>query len=361
MKSSFNGYTHIALFGESHGLSVGAVIDGFVPGFFVDEMGVKAEMKRRAPSLSFFSTDRRERDEVSFESGIFKGYTTGAPILLRIQNEGAKSEDYEGKQYVLRPSHADYTAFLKQGGFQDFRGGGHFSGRLTAPLVAAGALYKQYLETHQVHIVSHLKKVGKQEDRSFLPSDFEAQNRRALFESSFPCLSSAASEKMKMEILSAKEAKDSVGAIIEGAILGVNRPIGGNFFEGLESKLAQMFFAVPGVKGVSFGDGFALAAGKGSECNDAYGIKEGKIQTQTNHQGGISGGIANGMPILFQVGFKPTSSIGLPQETVNYLTMKKETIQIEGRHDPCIGVRGLPVVEAMAAICIGDLYMKEAI
>jgi len=307
----------ITIFGESHGAAIGVVIDGLPAGIAVDSEFICSEMLRRAPGNDAFSTPRKEADEVEILSGVYNGNTTGAAVCGIIRNTDTRSKDY--RPNLIRPGHADFTAFVKYGGFADPRGGGHFSGRLTAPLVFAGAIAKLVLRERGISVAA----------RRLSPSDDE--------------------------ILAAKADGDSVGGAIECVILGVPAGVGAPIFGSVESKISAMMFSVPAVKAVEFGAGVEFAAMRGSEANDEFYIENGEIRTRTNHNGGVNGGISNGMPIEFRVTFKPTPSISKRQNTVDIELMEDSTVEISGRHDPCIVPRAVVVVEAAAALCVLDL------
>jgi chorismate synthase len=327
------------------------VIDGIPAGEAVDMEKVSLEMKRRAPGRDEFSTARREADEVEILSGLLEGRTTGAPLCGVIFNADARPGDYGA---VLRPGHADWTALLKFGGFSDMRGGGHFSGRLTAPLTFAGSVAKQILSRRKVEVCARIVAIGDVTDDS-APAPEE---RRAISAAEFPASPSAA-PAMKEAIKSAKNAGDSVGGVVEAAVFGLSGGLGEPFFGSMESSISSLVFSVPAVKGIEFGDGFRLASMRGSEANDALFIENGKIFSRTNHNGGILGGITNGMPLIVRVAVKPTPSIALPQESVNPSGMTGETVQTAGRHDPCIVKRVAPVLEACLAVCALDAIVTS--
>ncbi|MBO5665884.1 MAG: chorismate synthase [Firmicutes bacterium] len=332
MMNTFGEQLKLSIFGESHGNGIGMVIDGLPPGLAVDETFIAAEMARRAPGNSSLSTPRKEADQVELLSGVFNGFTTGAPICGMIRNTNTRSKDYTPE--LPRPGHADLTAHLKYNGFADYRGGGHFSGRLTAPLVFAGALCKSLLANNSISVEAAITAIGGVTGHGL-------------------------TESMEDVILKAKEEGDSVGGIIECVASNLPAGLGSPFFGSVESRLASMLYSIPAVKGVEFGDGFALANMRGSEANDAI-IRSGpNYRTQTNHNGGINGGITNGMDVVFRVAIKPTPSISKPQETVNLLTGESATLQVHGRHDPCIVPRAVCVVEAAAAIVFADLLLCQ--
>jgi len=314
---------------------------------------LQAFLSRRAPGQHVTSTTRKEADKPEFLGGILDGYTCGAPIAAVITNTNTRSGDYENLKDCPRPGHADFTAQMKYGGFQDTAGGGHFSGRLTAPLCIAGGLCKQWLERKGISIGAHLKSVGKISDRCFDPMHPQ------LFEvgKDFPVLDEKAGNQMLDAICDAKSQGDSLGGVIECAVTGLPVGLGDPMFGGMESRIAQIIYGIPAVKGVEFGAGFAAAAMLGSENNDAFTVSDGKIQTVTNHAGGILGGITSGMPLLFSVAIKPTPSIQKQQQTVSMARQEVTPLVVQGRHDPCIAPRAVPVVEAAAAIAIFDAYL----
>ena len=316
---------------------------------------IMMEMSRRAPGKSSLSTPRKESDIPEILSGYFEGKTTGTPLCAIIRNSNTKSKDYSKLKDVMRPGHADYTGAVRYKGFNDYRGGGHFSGRITAPLVFAGAICKQILEVKGIIVSAHINSIGKIKDCSFLESDISDELLNSFKENELPLINTKLEDEMRQEILSTRSSGDSIGGTIECAILGVSPGIGDPFFDSVESTLAHLMFSVPAVKGIEFGKGFDISKMRGSEANDEYYLENGNIKTKTNNNGGILGGITNGMPIIFNVAIKPTASIFKEQNTVNIVTMEETTLCIEGRHDPCIVQRALPVIEAVAAIGITEL------
>jgi len=345
----------LSIFGESHGAAIGITIDGLQSGFELNLDLIKIEMAKRAPGNSELSTKRKEPDDFQILSGFFNGKTTGSPLCAIIYNSNQNSVDYEKFKNLIRPSHSDYTGHCKYNGFNDYRGGGHFSGRLTAPLVFAGAVSKQLLNAKGILIGSHIKSIAQINDIAFDPSHINAKTLSTLNSSDFPVLTQNIKQKMKEEIILAKNDKDSVGGIIETAIINLPVGIGEPFFDSVESTLAHLIFSVPAVKGIEFGAGFEITKIRGSLANDPYYIDNGKIKTKLNNNGGINGGISNGMPIIFRTAIKPTPSIGIIQNTVDIMKKQNTTIEISGRHDPCIVPRALPVIEAVTAIAIMDL------
>ena len=359
MKSTFGQNLTISLFGESHGAAIGCVLDGFPSGMKIDVDFLNAQMDKRRAQGSM-STARREADQVKFVSGVKNGVTCGTPICLMIENTSQHSKDYSKMRNIARPSHADYTAEIKYGGYQDADGGGHFSGRLTAPLVAAGALCLQLLKEKGIMIGTHLYQMKNIKDDAFdalNPSpQIELCNQKL-----FSVLNVDAEKSMMECIEQARIYKDSVGAVLETAIAGLPVGIGNPYFHSLESVLSHLIFSVGGVKGIEFGSGFDFAFMNGSNANDAFEIKENKVVTTTNHNGGINGGISNGMPVLFKTVIKPTPSIYQMQKTVDFKAMENVDLEIEGRHDPCIAHRARVVIDSLTAIAVVDLMMSRSI
>ena len=355
MSGMWGSKIKLSIFGESHGNAIGITIDGLPAGFSIDMDKIMMEMARRAPGKSSLSTPRKESDIPEILSGYFEGKTTGAPLCAIIRNSNTKSKDYSKLKDVMRPGHADYTGAVRYKGFNDYRGGGHFSGRITAPLVFAGAICKQILEVKGIIVSAHINSIGKIKDCSFLESDISDELLNSFKEKELPLINTKLEDEMRQEILSARSSGDSIGGTIECAILGVSPGIGDPFFDSVESTLAHLMFSVPAVKGIEFGKGFDISKMRGSEANDEYYLENGNIKTKSNNNGGILGGITNGMPIIFNVAIKPTASIFKEQKAVNIITMEETTLCIEGRHDPCIVQRALPVIEAVAAIGITEL------
>ncbi|MBR5614665.1 MAG: chorismate synthase [Clostridia bacterium] len=343
----------ISIFGESHGGGIGAVIDGIPSGLTIDTDFIKREMQRRAPGQNKLSTPRKEADEVEILSGIFDGKTCGTPIIGIIRNTNTQSKDY--RKNLLRPGHADLTGLLKYGDSHDFRGGGHFSGRIAAGLVFAGAIAKQVLKEQGITIGSHIKQIHNVKENSFLDIDNLQKDLLAeLTSKAFPVIDDTIGEKMQQEILNAAADKDSVGGIIECAAIGTPEGWGSPFFSAVESQISSIMFSIPAVKGIEFGRGFDFAEMYGSTANDPFATDGNKIFTATNNNGGINGGITNGMPIVFSVAVKPTPSIAKVQNTVDIEKMENTTIEIIGRHDPCIVQRAAVVVECAAALALLD-------
>ena len=353
MSSTYGENLKLSIFGQSHSAGIGMVLDGIPAGLTVDLDKLQAFLNRRAPGQNDWSTPRKEEDRPEFLGGILDGFTCGSPIAAVIRNTNTRSGDYANLKDCPRPGHADYTAQVKYSSFQDAAGGGHFSGRLTAPLCIAGGLCKQWLEERGIRIAAHIACIGGVDDLSFDPLAPQTNS----VGSDFPVLSAAAGEAMQEAIRSAKAEGDSVGGVIECAVTGLPAGLGEPMFGGTESRIAQIIYGIPAVKAVEFGVGFCAADLRGSECNDPFGLQDGKVVTLTNHAGGILGGITNGMPLLFRAAIKPTPSIPNPQQTVNLATGEITTVQVKGRHDPCIVPRAVPVVEAAAAIAIYDLIL----
>ena len=355
MSGMWGNNIKVSIFGESHGNAIGINIDGLPSGFEIDIDKIMVEMARRAPGKSPLSTPRKEGDVPEILSGYFEGKTTGTPLCAIIRNSNTKSKDYSKLKDVMRPGHADYTGAIRYNGFNDYRGGGHFSGRITAPLVFAGAICKQILESKGIVIAAHVNSIGNIKDKSFLETDINDELLNSFKGNELPLINTNLEASMREEIMNARSDKDSIGGTIECAILGVKPGVGNPFFDSVESTLAHLMFSVPAVKGIEFGRGFDISKMRGSEANDEYYLDGEIIKTRTNNNGGILGGITNGMPIVFNVAIKPTASIFKEQKTVNIETMEETTLNIEGRHDPCIVQRALPVIEAVAAIGILEL------
>ncbi len=351
MKNTFGNHLTVTLFGESHGVAIGAVLDGLAPGITVDEDAIRRMLTLRRPSGSI-STSRVEADTVEFLSGVVNGVTTGTPLTLIIRNENTRSGDYAALQTVMRPAHADYPARCKYHGFEDTRGGGHFSGRVTAALVAAGAIVLSALEKKGITIGTHIARCAGIPDRAF---GNLADDINTLSTAVFPALDETAGEQMQAAILAAKQDGDSVGGVLETAVLGLPAGVGEPWFDTFEGSLSHILFSVPAVKGVEFGDGFALADMRGSQANDPYQMESGKVVTATNHNGGVIGGITSGMPVVFRTAVKPTPSIAKAQQTVDLSTGENTTLAIKGRHDPAVVHRARIVVDAVTALCVADM------
>ena len=354
MSATWGKKIRYTIFGESHGKGIGMTIDGLPPGFEIDLAEVKREMARRAPGQNLLSTDRQEKDAFVIWSGFINGKTTGTPLCAIIENQDQRSADYEAMDQKFRPGHADYSGYIKYNGFNDIRGGGHFSGRLTAPLVFAGAVAKQLLRLEGITIGSHIQRIGSISEPHFDAVNIEHEFLQQLSHQEFSVIDPLISKQMQECILSAKSAGDSVGGVIEAAAIHLPAGCGDPFFDSLESTLSHLLFSIPGIKGVEFGSGFAIAEMHGSVSNDAIYNQNGIIKTSTNHNGGILGGITNGMPLIFRVAMKPTASIHLEQHTVN-AKGENVTLIVGGRHDPCIVPRAVSVIEAVTAMAILDI------
>lgn len=345
----------ISIFGESHGNAIGINIDGLPAGIELDLDKIDKEMKRRAPGKSSISTSRNESDIPEILSGYFDGRTTGTPLCAIIRNSDTRSKDYGEVKNLMRPGHADYTGHIKYSGFNDYRGGGHFSGRITAPLVFCGAICKQILSQEGIEIGAHIKKVKNIEDKDFNYVNISRKELLNLQNLELPLLDLSKEEAIKNTILDAKNQGDSVGGIIECAVVGIDIGIGNPFFDSVESTLSHLLFSVPSIKGVEFGLGFDITDMYGSQSNDEMYYDGDTVKSKTNNNGGIVGGITTGMPIIFKVAIKPTPSISKQQNTVNIKDKKDDVLAIKGRHDPCIVQRAIPVIEAVTAIGIFDL------
>ncbi len=355
MSSTYGQKLKLSIFGQSHGAAIGMTLDGIPAGLPVDMNMLQAFLERRAPGHGEYATTRKEADAPEFLSGIVNGYTCGAPITAIIKNSSHRSADYSNLFTCPRPGHADYTAQVKYKGYQDVAGGGHFSGRLTAPLCIAGGMCLQWLEKAGIQIGAHISAIAGIHDDPFDPVSPEFSS----IDAQFPVINGNAGKNMKAAITQAKQAGDSVGGVIECAITGIPAGIGEPMFDGMEGRLSQILFGIPAVKGVEFGSGFDSANKLGSQNNDPYAVCNEKIVTTTNHAGGILGGITNGMPVVFRVAIKPTPSISLMQKSVNLSTLEETTLSVHGRHDPCIVPRAVPVVEAAAAIALYDAILSN--
>jgi chorismate synthase len=355
MKNTFGNSVTVTLAGESHGEAITVILDGLKPGVAICEDDIASRLALRRPAGTI-STPRREADEFRILSGVFEGKTTGTPLCILIPNTAKKSADYDATRFVARPGHADYTAAVKYGGYQDFRGGGHFSGRITAGLVAAGAVAEQILAPFGIKIGTHIARIGTVSDRDF--GDLEA-DIAYLSDKNFPVLDTAEGEAMREAIETVRMELDSVGGILETAVLGVPAGLGEPWFDSVESRLSHILFSIPAVKGVEFGQGFGFADLKGSEANDPFRYEDGTVVTETNRNGGINGGITNGMPLVFRCAVKPTPSIGKEQKTVDLREGKETTLSVGGRHDPCIVHRAASVVNACTALVLLDLLSER--
>ena len=357
MGSTWGKNIKLSLFGESHGVGIGITIDGLPAGVELDLDSIKLEMQRRATGKNELTTARKEADIFEILSGYFNGHTTGAPLSILIRNKDQQSRDYSKIKDIARPAHADYTGYKRYDGYNDYRGGGHFSGRLTAPIVFAGAVSKQILKSKGIYIGTHIKSIKDLKDRDFCERDLNIEVFKKLSERQLPFLDEDLRNLSREKILKAKSECDSLGGVIECSIIGVKPGIGNPFFNSIESQLAGLLYSIPAVKGVEFGAGFGITDLFGSEANDDIYMDGNEVKTKTNNNGGILGGITNGMPINFKVAIKPTPSISKAQETINMKTNEETKFEIVGRHDPCIVPRALVVVEAMAAIGILDFLV----
>ena len=351
MKNTIGNNFSITLFGESHGKAIGCVIDGIAPGIEVDEAFIASQMEKRN-GINSISTPRREADKVEILSGVFEGKTTGTPVCLMIENGNTKSKDYSLIRYLARPGHADYTAECKYHGYQDYRGGGHFSGRITAPLVAAGAIAISALRKKGIYIGTHISECGNIKDRDFVCISDDI----ALLDSlDMPVLCDEKREQMLSYIESVKAEGDSTGGVLSTVVTGVPEGVGEPWFDTVEGMLAHALFSIPAVKGVEFGKGFGFAHMKGSQANDPFAVADGRTVTLTNNNGGINGGITNGMPISFRVAVKPTPSIYIKQKTVDMKNNEDAELEIKGRHDPAIIHRARVVADSVTALVLCDL------
>jgi len=357
MSSTYGDNLKLSIFGQSHGAAIGMTLDGIPAGLAVDLEALQAFLDRRAPGKAAYATSRQEGDKPEFLAGIVNGITCGAPIAAIIPNTNTRSGDYTNLKDCPRPGHADYTAQVKYGGYQDVAGGGHFSGRLTAALCIAGGLCKQWLEQKGIFIGAHLSAVAGIKDAPVYLDPIHPD--LAAICKDFPVVNPEAGLKMQEAIAKAKEDGDSVGGVIECIITGIPAGIGEPMFGGLESRIAQIVYGVPAVKGLEFGSGFYGSQLRGSENNDPFSMEGDTIVTATNNAGGILGGISNGMPLVFRVAVKPTPSISRPQQSISLTERTVKTLEVTGRHDPCIAPRAVPVVEAAAAIAIWDAYLSN--
>lgn len=348
----------MAIYGESHGASIGLVIDGVPPGLKLDLEQIEKEMARRAPGKNQLSTQRKESDSFAIQSGFFEGYTTGTPLCVVIKNSDQHSKDYSILKDKMRPGHADYAGFVRYQGFNDYRGGGHFSGRLTAPLVFMGAVAKQALAQAGILVGAHILQIADIKEENFNPLGIEDKKIAELAGKDFAVMDDTVGEKMQAKILEAKAELNSVGGVIETMVTNVPAGFGAPYFDSVESRLSHALFSVPAVKGVEFGDGFGISAMTGAEANDQLHYEDGKVVAETNHNGGITGGITNGMPVIFRVAIKPTPSISREQKTISLQEKCDTTLTIVGRHDPCIVQRAVPVIEAVTAWTMWDLLLE---
>lgn len=357
MSSSYGSRVRVSIFGQSHGEAIGVTIDGLPAGEAVDMERLAVFLKRRAPGKTEYSTPRREADAPEILSGLVNGRTCGAPLCAVIRNTDTRSGDYAAFADIPRPGHADYPAYVKHGGHNDARGGGHFSARLTAALCIAGGISMQLLERRGIFIGAHIAAIAGERDERFDPVSVTAEELRSVTSKEFPVIDGFAGERMLRKIAAAKDAGDSVGGIVECCVLGLPAGLGEPIFDGLENNISKAVFGIPAVKGIEFGAGFLAAELLGSENNDAYAVRGGEVVTLTNNHGGILGGLASGMPLIFRAAFKPTPSIALPQASVSLGKGENTGLSVRGRHDPCVVPRAVPCVEAAAAIAVADLIL----
>ena len=357
MSSTYGERFRFTIFGQSHSEVIGVTMEGLPLGTVIDLDRLQAFLERRAPGRDATATPRKEPDKVEFTEGMTGGTVTGKTVTAIIRNTNQRSHDYEKLRTCPRPGHADFTGRARYGEDLDLAGGGQFSGRMTAPLCIAGGICMQLLEQMGITIGAHIEKIAQVEDERFDPVNISSETLNALKQERFPTLRKGAGEEMRNAILDVLQEGDSVGGIIECAAVGLPTGWGDPMFGGMENRIAQVVFGIPAVKGIEFGAGFAVAAMRGSENNDPFIAKDGKVKTATNHHGGILGGITSGMPLVFRAAVKPTPSIGMAQETLNTKTMEQTTLTIGGRHDPCIVPRAVPVMEAAAAAAIYDAYL----
>lgn len=350
MKNTFGTNITLTIYGESHGTSVGCILDGVAPGIPVNEDNIRAILSLRRPSGAI-STSRQEEDAFVIQSGVYNGYTTGTPICIVIPNKDTRSKDYGAMARLARPSHADYTAHIKYRGYEDYRGGGHFSGRITAALVAAGGILIPALNKKGICIGTHIKSLGGLNDREFNETEKDIKTLSSL---QFAVLDNAVADTMQKKILEAKSNGDSLGGLLETAVLGVPAGLGEPWFDTMEGVLAHALFSIPAVKGVEFGAGFGFADMCGSRANDSFYTEAGNVYTETNNSGGINGGITNGMPIIFRTAIRPTPTISKEQKTIDYVNLENQTLAAAGRHDPCIVHRARIVVDCVTALVLAD-------
>lgn len=361
MASVFGHALRVSVFGESHSAAIGCSIDGMPAGIPVDLEALQRFLDRRAPGRDATATRRREADQPTFASGICNGYTTGSPIAAFIENSNTRSQDYDELRRIPRPGHADYPARVKYRGYNDVAGGGHFSGRLTAPLCVAGGLALQALDRVGIHVAAHILRLGPEEISDDLLDPMQPDERqiRAIAEHDIPCINPDAAAAMRACIMAARDELDSVGGVIECVAYGVPIGVGDPMFDGIENRIAQAAFGIPAVRGVEFGAGFSVARMMGSQNNDPYRMDGAAVQPQTNNAGGILGGISTGMPIVWRMAVKPTSSIGRVQQSVDLDAHEDADLIVHGRHDPCIVPRAVPVAEAVCALVILDLLIED--
>lgn len=354
MRNTIGDNLTLTLFGESHGPLIGTVLDGITPGILVDEEFIKEMLAKRRPQKDI-ETPRVEKDDFEIVSGVFNGFTTGAPLTILIKNQNIISKDYNELQSIMRPSHADYTAYVKYQGFNDYRGGGHFSGRLTAGIVAIGSILIKALREKGIYIGTHIKKCGSVVDSDFSLNALEV---KTLINKTFPVIDNI-EEDIKNEIKNAKNNNDSIGGILQTAIIGLPAGLGSEWFSSVEGKIANACFSIGGVKGIEFGKGFEFATSHASVVNDQIYTSENSVKTYTNNNGGINGGITNGMPVVFNLAVKPTPSIKKQQKTLNVKTMENVNLELNGRHDPAIIRRMAVVIDSIIAFVVCDLLKEK--
>lgn len=354
MSCNFGSKIKLTIFGQSHSQAIGCVLDGIPAGIKLDTDRIEAFMARRAPGKNKISTARKEADTPRIISGVVDGVTCGAPICAIIENSDTRSGDYDKLRSLPRPGHSDYAAFMKHNGFNDIRGGGNFSGRLTAPLCFAGAVCIQILESRGIHIGAHISSIAQIDDCKFDAVGVTKENLDNVKSKLLPVIDDTKGEEMIAAIDAARSDGDSVGGTVECAVIGLPAGIGDPIFDGIENQISRIVFGIPAVKGIEFGSGFDGSRLRGSENNDAFTCTNGEIKTVTNNHGGILGGITSGMPVIFRCAFKPTPSIAKQQQTVNLSTGENEIFTVGGRHDPCVVQRAVPCVEAAAALAIAD-------
>lgn len=359
MSSTYDGNLRISIFGQSHSGGIGCVIDGLPAGEKIDLDELQAFLSRRAPGKNAWSTPRKEADMPEILSGLVDGMTCGAPLSAVIRNTNTRSQDYSELRDIPRPGHADYTAHIRYGGYQDVAGGGHFSGRLTAPLCIAGGVCKQILEKRGIFIGAHILRIHDVEGEGFHPVNLTKEELLAPGQKDFPVPGDETAQRMQAAIQAAREAGDSVGGVIECAAIGVPAGIGDPMFDGMENRIARIVFAIPAVKGIEFGAGFEVARMTGSENNDPFFMDGENIRTRTNNAGGILGGITSGMPLIFRSAVKPTPSIAREQDSISLSRRENAVLAVRGRHDPCIVPRAVPVMEAAMAIAITDALLEK--
>ena len=357
MSSYLGNNLRVAIFGQSHSMAIGVTIDGLPAGERVDLEELERFLRRRAPGHTATATPRKERDKPHILCGLVDGLTCGAPLAAIIENTNTRSQDYDRLKDVPRPGHADYTAQMRYGGFQDVRGGGHFSGRLTAPLCIAGGIALQILARRGIQVTAHIRSIADVEDQPFDPMGERSDTLKVLNEAPLPVLDAAAGKRMEQAVLEAKAQGDSLGGVVEVMVTGLPAGVGDPMFGGMESRLAAALFGIPAVKGVEFGSGFEAARMRGSQNNDPFHMEDGRVTAASNHAGGILGGITTGLPLVFRVAFKPTPSIAMEQDSVSLSRKENEKLMVVGRHDPCIVPRAVPVTEAAAALVVLDALM----